>query len=178
MSNLSRVYAGALFELAQENNQEAIIADQLKTLNEAFDATIYEYMDSIELTINDKKTIMGSVLTDQVDLLVVHFIDVLLDNHRFFAFSLMVNDYLKLYRVQNKISIASVVSPRPLDKDALEKIKSALEHHSGHTVELDCTIDTDLIAGFTIEMDGSFMDYSLANRLNMLKTQLKKGERL
>lgn len=178
MSNLSRVYATALFQAAEEANKEALIANQLKYLDDVFDTTIYDAMASIDLTISAKKDIMESVLNHAVDILVVHFIDVLLDNHRFNVFKLIVKDYLTLYRQKHGISIASVVSPRPLDDDDLKKIKTALENKSGHTVELECALDPSLIVGFTIEMDGAFMDYSLANRLNTLKQQLKKGERL
>lgn len=177
MSDLSRVYATALFELAQDTNRDSDIANQLVELNQAFDATIHDAMESIDLTITDKKSVMEAVLKDHVDQLVIHFIDVLLENHRFWAFSQIVDDYLKLYRQKHNITIASLVSPRPLDDDALDKIKKTLESRSGYTVELECAIDPVLIAGFTIEMDGVFMDYSLTNRLNALKNQLKKEKR-
>ena len=178
MSNVSRVYASALFELACDANKDKIILDQLKTLDEAFDPTVYDAMASIDLTIAQKKQTMDAVLQDQMDQLVVHFIDVLLDNHRFGSFHSIVFDYLDRYRHFHGITIARVVSPRPLDKDSLEKIKQILSKKSGQNVELQCELDPDLIAGFTIEMDGTFLDYSLRNRLNAMKVQLKKGEQV
>ena len=46
MSNVSRVYATALFELACESNKDQQILTQLKTLDAAFDTTIYDAMAS------------------------------------------------------------------------------------------------------------------------------------
>ena len=178
MSNVSRVYATALFELACESNKDQQILTQLKTLDAAFDTTIYDAMASIEATIREKKEVLETVLREQVDGMVIQFLKLLLDNHRFASFHAIVMDYLDMYRHAHGITIATLVSPRPLDPLSLDQIKAALSKKSGHDVQLQCELDPALIAGFTIEMDGSFMNYSLRSRLDAMKTQLKKGEQV
>ena len=175
MSEVARVYGKALYDLAKEMDMVKTINDEWMTLSQVIDSTIIDAMNSVDLPKKDKKAIIASVFENHISSMMIHFLDVLIDNHRFSYFDLIKDDYFDRYRKDHHILLVMISSARPLSDDDLTKIKTVLHQKSGSMIEIDTCIDPTLIAGFTIEMQGRVIDYSMKHRLDALKNELKQG---
>lgn len=175
MSDVARVYGQALYDLAKSNAMEQTIKDELNALSIIFDPSLIDAMNSIDLSKDDKKKIIASVFEQHLSKTMIHFMDVLIDNHRFGYLGQIKDEYLTHYRKDANILLVTIATARQLNDDDLTKIKQTLQQHSGALIEIETYIDPSLIAGFTIEMQGRVIDYSMKHRLDALKQELKQG---
>lgn len=65
---------------------------------------------------------------------------------------------------------AVVYSAVPLVAAEQREIRSALSHIVGHEVQLDCRLNTDLIAGIRIQMADWVVDTSFGGQLEQMAT--------
>ena len=63
----------------------------------------------------------------------------------------------------------------PLSKLDLEKIEKSFETKEKKIIKLKNIIDYNLIGGLKVSLDGEVYDYTIATKLNKLRTSLIEG---
>lgn len=82
----------------------------------------------------------------------------------------------KIYLVRNGLLKAEIISPYPLSKTSLNKLKkfiSSFFRHKTNSIILEQRIDKDLIGGFQIKAKGFLIEAALKNILNKLNQRLR-----
>ena len=81
--------------------------------------------------------------------------------------------YGKRYRDINKISQVEIVTANELPAATIDKIKESVQTHlKGRTIEYRQRVDSSLIGGFTVRVDGEVLDASMSNDLRKLRLKL------
>ena len=179
MTATSNEYAEALFALALEKGAETTYFDALKSVCAVLDENT-EYVDFLaapNIPKQERTDALEAAFGSSVPEEVLSFVGLLCERGRIRSLSECLNEYERLYRVAMGISEAKVVSAVPLTGAEKELLCRRLETVLGHSVTLDCSVDTSLLGGVMVTVDGKIFDGTLKRRLHDMHDVIRqKGE--
>lgn len=176
MTETSKEYATALFMLAKENKNERDVSASLATVLDLFQQNP-EYVDFLASPSIPKRERIAAIeqaLSGNVQDYVVFFVQLLCERGHIRSFEKCVKEFETLYQMSENVSTAQVISVVPLSESEKEQLKSKLEALSGHSVVLECSLDSSLMGGIIVHMDGKVLDGSLKHRLYGVKEVMGK----
>lgn len=164
-------YSDALFELAAEENKLDLIKEQLCFVDAQLQKSQkFRYvLTHPKIHKEEKKQSIQAVFGRQVDLLMLHFLQLLIDKGRFCALHEISREFMNRYRKEKNIVIADLYSAVPLDDEAEQRIRRLLEQKLNQQVELHKHVDSDLLAGIRVKVNDLVLDYTAWNKMEHLK---------
>ena len=176
MEEIGQVYARSLFEVAKEQDKLDEVKEQLgefaDALSESRDLSLFFF--SPYFSTGEKQEGLEKTLED-ADETVVNFLKVLLENHRMPAIHRIRSSYDELWAEENKRLPVEVTTAIELDDDVVQRIGDRIGEQTGQKIELNASVDPDLIGGIVLRVGNSIMDASIRNRLNELRRQVARG---
>ncbi len=171
MTSVAKEYGTALFQLAQEADAAATVAQGLATVTAAFAETPgYPVMlSSPAIPKEERRTALAAAFGGRVAPMVVHFLQLLCENGRLDCFAECAAVFEALYRDSRRVQQAAVTSPVPLTADQQAKLVAVLEQKTGRRIQLSCTVDPSLLGGAVVELEGKRYDGSMKRRLQVIK---------
>lgn len=83
--------------------------------------------------------------------------------------------FLEYYKMLNKEEGATIISARELTSEQKSRVQQTLEDtYKGTTFTVSYQIDPSILGGLQIYFGNSFMDASLASRVNVIRTEFEK----
>lgn len=174
---LPRRYAKALYLTAVERNQQQSVYTLMTNLCNVF-ANLPDMSRAIANPfVNDSdKTalILSAAQADPAkDNTFADFIKLLEKNRRISIIHEIAIAYQDTYRKANNIYRVTVTAAIPLAEGDENRLKSLiLTHLNGGSMEYSFKTDTDLIGGFTVNIDNEQLDASVRNELKQLRLNL------
>lgn len=170
-------YAEALVELAKDGKltYEKINFDLnliKETLNKSKD--LNEFLTNPINSLENKKEIIDSIFSGEIDPLISNFLKVLIDKSRFDSFDEVVNAYNKALDDKNNISRVNVVSAVKMSNELTTKLKVKLEEKLRKNIILDLEVNSDIIAGLVIRIGDNVIDMSLKHKLEDLSKSITR----
>ena len=169
------VYSEAFFELSKEKDKLALHKQNLNQINDI----LREHEDFNRVLLSpsvekeDKKKMFKELFNDlDPDALNLAFL--LFDKSRFSIFGELTRDFNKKYNKENNIAEGIVYSAVELSESQIDDLVKALSKKFDKKVELENKIDTSLIGGVSVLLEGKRIDNSIKNRLDNLKAHLRK----
>ena len=175
ISNISKRYARAFFEIATEEkqieryydeiNQVASIIAQNKTLSDFLANPIFEQ--------GSKKGVVKSIIGKlQLSPMTISFLNLLVDKKRID----ILNDIVTCYRqlmddVLKKVGV-NIKTAFPLSGSLKDYIISNLEKLTGKKVEVSIENDPSLLGGIVLGVGDTLYDGSIKNHLNNMRNLL------
>jgi F-type H+-transporting ATPase subunit delta len=176
VEELAEVYSRALFEVAKENDvldeiheQLGEFADQLAENRELQVFFFSPYFSSQEKKEGISKLIEGA------DEHFVRFLELLAERHRMPVLFRIRRAFDSLWSEEHKLLPVSVTSAVELDKKMLEGIGKRIEEETGKEVELQSTVDPDVLGGLVLQVGNVVLDASIRSRLEQLRKQVAKA---
>jgi F-type H+-transporting ATPase subunit delta len=114
------------------------------------------------------------VVEDTVDERAINLVRLLGERDRLDLLPEVAAEFEKLRAEADRRVVASVVSARPLTDEQSNRIKTALGKRLDRTVELDTTVDEDLIGGAIIRAGDLVIDGSMRGELEHLAVQMSR----
>jgi len=171
MALASKEYAIALFGLAAECGLEEEISKGLSFVREVFDET--PGLDSFLRSPGISKAVRLQTLRDafekEVPEYVMSFLCILCENGEVEMLAECIDEYEKLYFESKNVAYAAATSAVPLTDAEKVSLREKLEKKTGKKVVIEYTLDSELLGGVVIEMDGMTIDGSLRRRLQTMK---------
>ena len=155
---------------AEEKNIDAILGD-LDKISAIFEEhpelkTIFE--DS-SVSIDKKKDMAKNILEGYVEKETLIFILILISRGRIGSWDGIVKNYRMLFDQDSETSRGIVYSVLPVEGENLRKLEEETARILDRKVKLENRIDTTLIGGAVIYVDGKLIDISIRKKLNDLK---------
>lgn len=171
MTETSKEYASALFQLALEQGQEEEIAAGMKTMRGVFEQTpeYAAFLSSPGIPKQKRLDAIHEAFDGAVPEYAVSLLCLMCQRGCADLLPACAEEYQALYAEHLRRSYATVTSAVELTDGEKEKLRQKLERISGHTVRLRYQIDPALLGGVTVEMDGTLYDGSLRSRLQTMK---------
>lgn len=167
-------YAQALFQLAQEQRQEAkfggILDDILEMMKEHPDFGRILHHPVVRK--EDKKQMIQQLFSGKIPDQLLHFLCLLVDKKREDHLAEIAAEYTRLLNASNKTVITDVVTAVPMFKKTEAILKQQLEDYLGQQVIMNCHTDPEMLGGVTIKIGDRMIDGSLKTQLNNLAQAL------
>lgn len=169
---LSFRYAKSLLELAKDQGQLETIKGDIESLKAATEnRDLYMLLKSPVVSKMKKANVLEAIFGDGFQDMTMSFMDILLTKGREMYIPEIATEFLAQYKAMNKISTVKLITAKPISDAALAAIKAKLVagNELENDVEIETSVDEDLIGGFKLEFNDKLYDASVAHQLNQLK---------
>lgn len=175
-SGLAGRYAAALFELAEEKSQLDQVASDLASFkrmtNESAD--LRRLLASPILSREEQaRALKALVEAAGFADLTCRFVQLVAANRRLFALGGMIDAFLAALAKRRGEVTAKVKSARPLDAAQVAALSEALRRAIGSKVEVDLSVDEELLGGLVVQVGSRLIDGSLKTKLEKLSLTMK-----
>ncbi|MBV6625959.1 MAG: F0F1 ATP synthase subunit delta [Rivularia sp. (in: Bacteria)] len=172
---VSRPYAEALMSIAQSNNvADKFDSDVRSLLNLIKESQpLQNFFANPFISGEDKKGVISKILSDDTNPIFRNFLMLLVDRRRITLVEDIAEEYLAKLRELNQTVLAEVISAVPLTDEQQQTIKEKVKSMTdAREVELNSTIDSDIIGGVIIKVGSQVVDSSLRGQLRRLSLNL------
>lgn len=173
MSELTVEYGGALAELSFEEKIEDEILSQTRTITAvlAENPAYVRFLSSPAVSRAERLSAADKAFAG-VHPYLKNFIKMMTE--RGYADELVAcfEEYERTYFKNKHISVAFVESAVALSDGQKKKLAESLEKKTGKKIELKCSVDTSVIGGIKVKLDGKLYDGSVRGRLDELRRTL------
>ncbi len=175
-TKISKRYAKALFEFAlEEKVLEQIYADMvyLQQLCKVSDDYV-RMLKSPVIKISKKLEITKAVLQGNVSAISMKFLTLIFKARREEIIPSLTEQFVLLYKDAKGLKTVQLKASRAVTDEVKNKIKEILEKQVNKTIEIEETIEPDLIGGFILKIDDLQYDNSIKSKLASMKTLLSQ----
>ena len=168
----SRPYAEAAYKIAVESNATSLWADNLMILSEVIkDAEVKAIIASPR--VDDKKSLsfLNSFLSKD-DTPFSNFLSIMINNKKIYFLDEVYKLFNDMLLSDQEITIAAVETAFALTDSQKENLSKTLMKQYAQKVQIKEIINQDLLAGIKISVNNEVTDYSIRNKLNLMKEQI------
>lgn len=171
-------YSLALCDLFPQDNKRSStkvfqeILDSFKNNSE-----IIFILNSNNLTKETRKKIVNEIFTN-IDLNILNFFNVLIDNNHFFLVVEIINKFIKLTNDKNNVLTVTIESAFEINSNDLNQIVEFIRNKSNRSIDYKVLINPKLIGGVKIYYESSVIDYSISGKLKQLVSLSKERREL
>lgn len=177
MTDLAREYGEGLYELCEEENLAESGLEQMQMLKSCFkeQPDFLMLLSNMALPKEERCGVIEKTLRGQVHDYVLNFLKILCERNLLHQFYGCEEAYRNLYNQQHSILEAVVTTASPLNDAQRKQLMEKLRSMTGHSITLKEKVDTAVIGGVLLEMDGKRYDNTLRHRLDGLQQALNEN---
>lgn len=172
---VARVYAEALLNLAEKEQQVADVHDQLRTLvQEVFHAQplFAEFLNSAAISVAEKKEMLRKVLADRASALFFNFLNVLAEQGRLSVLASILGEYTRLDNERRRRVSVQVRTAVPLTDAERERIRTLARNRLHLEPLLEEVVDLDVLGGLVLRVGDFVFDSSIRSEINGIRKEL------
>lgn len=174
-ASIARPYAKAVFDLAQESdafNTWTVALEQLAVISN--DADFSTLVSDPRVDGAKVAELLTDLAKDSLPEGGANLIKLLVQNDRLESLVDINQQYGDLVAKAKALVNAEVITAKPLTEDQKSSLAAALEKRLGLKVELEETVDADLVGGAIIKAGDMVIDGSAKGRIEKLTTALMR----
>jgi F-type H+-transporting ATPase subunit delta len=169
-------YAQALFEVGEESGKLHIFNEELKAIVAILidNKDFYEALKSPLIQKHEKKTLLGNVFTDNVDIEILNFLSILVDKDRISIVDKIYEGFKALVNKKNNVVEAVAITAIPMKEEMLKQLQDRISDMTKKTVILKNEVNENVIGGVLIRLGNEEIDGTVKGRLEKLKEELSQ----
>ncbi|MCL2227096.1 MAG: ATP synthase F1 subunit delta [Oscillospiraceae bacterium] len=176
MERLSLLYASAVFELALEQNKVDECLEQAAALRDSLsDAECLRVLVHPHIPAHEKHELFKKAFAGRIQDSLLGLLFLATDKNRETYLLSALSELIDLIKRHKKIVTAEVSSAVPIDDAQAEALGNMLSKKLNKSVELSLKVDSALIGGPYIFVDGHYIDWTVKKRLRDLTVYMKEG---
>ena len=129
-------------------------------------------LDNPVLGNSRKKAIIVLAIGNDIEAVLDKFIDLVLVNNRENQLQTIGLKYIDIYREEKKIFSGKLTTAIEINATIEDHLMAMIEKQTNGTLELEKTVNPDILGGFMIEVDNLRWDATLKNELQSIKNKL------
>ena len=175
-ASLAGRYASALFDLARDQRQIESVAKSLDSLGQALlDSKEFGELVTSPLVSREEAGKAFAALAPQlgIDSITSNFLGVLARNGRKGELRNVIRAFRRLAAEHRGETTAEVVTARPLNDNQLSALRQQLRARAGRDVNLDTSVDPNILGGIVVKLGSQQIDASIRTKLNRLAAAMK-----
>jgi F-type H+-transporting ATPase subunit delta len=173
MEEIARVYADALFEVAEEKGKLDEIHEQLAEFADAMAGNrelqvffFRPYFSSAEKREGIAKAISGA------DEELVNFLELLAEKHRMPAIFRIRLRFDELWAKAKRRLEVTLTSAVELDQGVVDKVGEEIARQTDRKIDLSNEVDPDILGGLVLRVGNMVLDASLRAKLEKLRKEV------
>ncbi len=173
-SQISVRYAKALFLSAHDADELEMVFHDVNLIFSAIqdNPDFRSVLDNPVVTNTDKRKILQNTFQSFIRPLTNHFLDIVLKNNREIFLPDMARDFIDLYKKEQGITYAQLITATPVNKKITGEIKRHLKERIKTEIQLSVYTDPNIIGGFILNIEDTQFDASVRSSLRNLKKEL------
>ena len=169
LATIARPYARAAFSVALEQDALTDWSGMLALLaGAAQDEGVATHLDDPKLSGHESAAFLVSMFADELSDSVKNFLDVLSSNGRLKLIPTIAEQYESLKAQHEKTMRVTVSSAFEVSASEQALIEGALRNRLQRDIEVETTIDSELLGGVVIRTEDTVIDDSVRGKLNKL----------
>ena len=175
MSGAAGIYGQGLYTLAKEEALDAVILQQLQTLQTAFSQQpdFLKLLGSANLPKEERLRIIDDSFRGSVEPYVLNFLKLLTERGYIAHFADAFADYQAQYNRDQGILQVRAVSAVALTPAQQEMLTEKLTAITGKKIQLVCKVDASVLGGVRLSYNGVQVDGTVESRLQAMEKMLK-----
>jgi len=174
----ARRYAEAAFEIARrEGALDAWQAGLAQATAIITDARVSPTVESPAVAFSARREILTRLLGDVIPAGTLNLVLLLAQRGKLGSIGAVERQFTRLVDRERGVVPAQVTSAVPLEPAELEAIGARVRDMTGSRVEIQASVDPDLIGGITVRVGDRLIDASVRGRLERLRDRLVAGVR-
>lgn len=174
---VAMIYARALYGAADDIGRVEEVKEEITELDKIFrnEKDFDKLMLNPAISHASKKEMMRKILEGKVLEEVLSFICILIDKGRLYGYHNIVRQYCNIVDEEMGVGEGVIYSATELSNSQIEKFEEEAGKLLRKKVKLRNKIDTNLIGGVKIFVDGKIVDASLRTQLDRLADRIKNS---
>lgn len=179
MNDLVKEYGGALYSLARDEGKDAALLSEAREIS----ALLKENGDYVRLLsapnipARERIDTVQAVFSGRIDAYMLSFLKLMTERGYGGEIVMCLAEYERLYYESNGIVIARVDCAAEPSAQQLSALKAKLEERTGKKIELRVNVNSRLLGGVTVRMEGLTLDGSVRGHLDALRSSLRSAAR-
>lgn len=173
--SVEKVYAGALLEIAHEDNSAKELDEELNAVAAIAEENpeLIKALGSPALTDGEKQGLINNIFKGRISETSLNFLCLLTQKGRIKYLPRIAAEFRKGYYADNNISEVTVTTAVPLKPDAREKLSAKLQKMYGGRIILKEKVDPSIMGGMIVSRGDSMLDGSVRTKLDNMHKQIK-----
>ncbi len=172
-SKITTRYAKGLFKVAQEQNLLKQIDDDLALVAQTLKLPEFQnFINSPVVPVSQKKQVVYELFKDKINQYTLNFLLLVIENRRESFLDIIIKDFHKLYKQALNITEVELTTAVELDEQLKQEFIQILSKVTKSNVDLNHTVDKEIIGGFIIRIEDKQLDASIASQLSKLKKHI------
>lgn len=169
-------YAKALFMSAKDRDVLETVKEDTELILAAVTGLpdLQKLLESPVIEAGKKTSALLSIFEGKISDLAMDFIRLVTGNHREDYLDGISRHYIKLYKEEKGIKIASVETAAPLTKEVRQEMIALIKKTFKAEIELHEEVKSELIGGFVLRVEDQQLDSSVRGKLERIKKELQK----
>ena len=173
----SKRYAQAVFQIARERNSLAEWkADLRKIADLVQNAEFASVIENPRLSFDLKAKLTKEILRE-ISPLALNFAYLLITKNKFKDAGQIAQEFDYLLNEYHGVKHAEVVTAIPMDTRDKAELSQRLANIIGSKIETEFRVDPAILGGFIARVNGSLIDGSIRNKLEMLRASMVGGSK-
>lgn len=170
-------YAKALFQFAKEENSLAAVYQDAKLLWQVFSnmPRLSAVLENPFVNKEEKHQLIKNAAGKNRSQTFDKFTDMVIKNERENLIQEMMYKFIETYRKDQNIQYGKLITAVPIDTKTENDIKALVKKEG--TMELEHTVNPNILGGFILEVDHKRWDASISNQLSKIKQEYKEKNR-
>ncbi|MFZ5597551.1 MAG: F0F1 ATP synthase subunit delta [Bacillota bacterium] len=169
-------YAEALYEIAEREKAVEVIEQELLAVESVIreNRDLQKVLYHPRITPEDKKSLLGELLSGKVSEVTMEFLKLLVDRQREQFLSDIVSYYTAMANKARNVIEARVASAIEMNADEKKQLAGMLKKITGQKVQTSYKVDPSLIGGVVVRIGDRVIDGSIRTRLATLREHLRQ----
>ena len=167
-SETANRYSLALYELAEENSEVAVVEKNINELLETYNTNeeLKNFIKNPTQSQSNHLAVLNKISTViNLSEIVKTFLSILVQKRRIFFLNVISKNFLLLSSKKRGELKASLISSKSLNNDELNNLNAEISKVLGTVINLDYKVDESLIGGLKIQVGSLMIDTSIKNKL-------------
>ncbi|MBN8210959.1 F0F1 ATP synthase subunit delta [Bacillus sp. NTK071] len=172
---IAKRYAGALFDIARENDNVEQVKNELVVVKEVFNQTpdLMNVFEHPKFTTAQKKELIQTSFGATLSTSVMNTLLTLIERKRVAIVFDLVSQFERFAYEQQQTAAAKVFSVKPLSEEEQTKISAVFAKRVGKTtLRIENVIDPTLIGGIKVRIGNRIFDGSISGKLKRMEREL------
>jgi len=173
VSKAARRYAKALLQSALEQDMLGVVKEDIQFINETLENSneLKVFLKSPVIKSEDKQNALSSIFEKHISKETMSLLLLLSEKRRENLLKDICIGFIQLYNEHQGIIRVDVVSAFELNSRQKKALEEELVEKTGKKVELDVTVNNNLIGGLIVKIGDTVIDGSVKHKIRMLKNQ-------
>ena len=170
-------YAKALHGLAIENGSEQDVYNDMQKLSNTCreNKELRLFLKSPIIKTDKKVKILEQIFEKKISNISKLFLKIITQKKRESLLYDIANKFIEVYKKQNNIETANIITAQKLEPKLKENILNVLKNKFQEKIELNEVVDDKIIGGSIIRVADKQLDSSVASALQKLKHKFNKN---